>query len=269
LIYEKEKAFWFKSSLFGDDKDRVLVKDGGRPTYFLSDIAYLRNKFDRKFKKLFFFWGADHFGYINRMKAAAQALGYKKDDLEIIIMQLVRLIEKGKEVRMSKRSGLYVALDELVEEVGLDVARFFFLAKAPGTHLDFNLSLAKERSDQNPVYYVQYAYARISSILRKSKKKKDKAGNSRLLKHPSELALMKQLIRFPEIIEDVTKDYQVQRLPQYSIDLATAFHRFYKDCRVISEDEKLSQARLALTSATEIVLKDSLGLMGISSPKKM
>jgi len=277
LTYEKEGALWFKSTKFGDDKDRVLIKSDAEKTYLASDIAYLKNKFNRGFDKLIYFWGADHYGYIGRMKAAVEALGYKKEQIDFIIMQMVRLFEKGKQVRMSKRAGIYVALEELVDEVGLDVARFFFLIRSSGTHLNFDLKLAKEKSQKNPVYYVQYAYARICNILKKSQipstkfqtNPKSQIPNSKLLNHPSELELIKQLIRFEEIIEDTSRDYQVQRIPQYAIDLAESFHKFYKDCRVLAEDKKLSQARLALISATKIVLKNTLDLMGISAPSKM
>ena len=272
LIYEKEEALWFKSTKFGDDKDRVLIKKGGDYTYLASDVAYLKNKFDRRFDKLIYFWGADHYGYIGRMKAAAEALGYKKEQVDFIIMQMVRLLEKGEQVKMSKRAGTYVILEELVDEVGLDAARFFFLIRGSGTHLNFDLKLAKEKSQKNPVYYVQYAYARICSILRKAQISKSKCqikSKIQNLKEPSELALIKQLVRFPEIIEDTSKDYQVQRLPQYAIDLAESFHKFYKDCRVLVDDKKLSQARLSLILATRVVLKNTLNLMGISAPEKM
>jgi len=267
LSYEKEGALWFKSTKFGDDKDRVMIKADGEPTYFLSDIAYLKNKFKRGFERLFFFWGADHFGYINRIKAAAEALGFNKDKVRIIIMQLVRLIQQGKEVRMSKRTGTYVTLDELIDEVGLDVARLFFLTRSPDTHLNFDLDLAKEQSEKNPVYYVQYAHARICSILKKATTE----ANPKYLKleHPAEINLVKQLIRLPEIVEDISKDYQVQRLPQYALDLAAIFHKFYQECRVISEEKNLTQARLSLVLAVKIVLKNTLDLMGISAPEKM
>jgi len=268
LTYKKEGALWFKSTKFGDDKDRVLIKKDGDYTYLASDVAYLRNKFNRRFDKLIYFWGADHHGYIKRIEAAAEALGYKKEQMDFIIMQMVRLLEKGKQVKMSKRAGVYVTLEELINEVGLDVARFFFLIRSSGTHLNFNLSLAKEKSQKNPVYYVQYAHARICSILQKAKIRPDiKSLNE--LKEESELDLIKQLIRFEEIIEDTSKDYQVQRIPQYAIDLAESFHRFYKNCRVLTDDKKLSQARLSLILATQTVLKNTLDLMGISSPEKM
>ncbi len=279
LSYEKEGALWFQSTKFGDDKDRVLIKADGEKTYFLSDIAYLKNKFNRGFQKLIFFWGADHHGYVNRIKAAAGALGYKKEQIDIIIMQLVSVMWSGKRLRMSKREGVYRTIEELIEGLGLNVVRFFFLTRSPTSHLIFNLDLAKEQSEKNPVYYVQYAHARICSILRKyeagsTKKRRRKSSGLQtsgfgLLRHPSELSLIKQLIRLPEIIEDTAKDYQVQRLPQYTIDLATVFHQFYRDCHVITEDKNLEEARLRLVLATKIVLKNTLDLMGISAPERM
>ncbi len=273
LTYEKDRALWFRSSKFGDDKDRVLIKEDGNTTYLVSDSAYLKNKFKRGFDRLIYFLGADHYGYVSRLKASAEALGYKKEQVDAIIMQLVRLLEKGKEVRMSKRTGIYVTIEELIGEVGLDAARFFFLARGANSHLNFDMDLAKKKSKENPVYYIQYAYARIYSIIKKLKVKNLKlkiiVKNLKLLNHSSELNLIKQLIKLPEIIEDTANDYQVQRLPQYAVDLATAFHQFYRDCRVISKDKNLSQARLALILATKIVLKNTLDLMGISAPEKM
>ncbi|MFH1575422.1 MAG: arginine--tRNA ligase [Candidatus Nealsonbacteria bacterium] len=273
LAYEQERALWFKSTQFGDDKDRVLVKADDETTYLASDVAYLKDKFGRGFDKLIFFWGADHCGYVNRVKAAAAALGYKKEQIDIIIMQLVRLMEEGKEVRMSKRTGIYVTIDELIDEVSLDAARFFFLARGADSHLNFDLDLAKERSEKNPVYYVQYAHARICSIFAKCKIQKSKfkitIQNLKSLNQPSELFLIKQLIRLPEIVEDTAKDYQMQRLPQYATDLAGAFHQFYRDCRVINDDGSANEPRLALVLATKIVLENILKLMGIFAPEKM
>jgi len=282
LTYEKEAAptggqgaLWFKSTKFGDDKDRVLIKENGEYTYLASDLAYLKNKFERGFKKLIFFWGADHHGYINRIKAATEALGYKKEQVDFIIMQMVSVKEGDERIKMSKRAGKYIALEQLVNEVGLDAARFFFLARAANSHLIFDLELAKKKSQENPVYYVQYAHARIHSILAKYKThpviRPGAQSNdwAKLLNHPSELDLIKQLIRFPEIIEDIAKDYQVQRIPQYAIDLAESFHRFYQECQVISDEKEKTQARIALISATQTILKNTLNLMGISSPSKM
>jgi arginyl-tRNA synthetase len=269
LTYEKEGALWFKTTEFGDDKDRVLIKADGEKTYLASDIAYLKNKFDRGFGKLVFYWGADHYGYINRIKAAAVALGYKKEQIEVIIMQLVRLIQDGQEVKMSKRSGIYVTMDELLEEAGLDAARFFFLMRGADSHLNFDMDLAKEQSDKNPVYYVQYAHARICSILDKASGLKKTEREQKDLSAPAESELAKKLISFPEIIEDTARDYQLQRIPQYATDLAMAFHHFYQDCRVISEDNIVDKSRLDLISAVKIILENTLKLMGISAPEKM
>jgi arginyl-tRNA synthetase len=269
LAYEKDGALWFKSTKFKDDKDRVLIKANGETTYVASDAAYLKDKFNRGFEHLIYVWGADHYGYIERVKAMAEALGYKKEQTDFIIMQLVKLFEAGQEVRMSKRTGVYVVLDELIDEVGLDVARFFFLTKNPDTHLNFDLDLAKQQSEKNPVYYIQYAHARICSILRKINNLKPQTSNLKLLNHPNELELIKKLIQLPEIIEDTAIDYQVQRLPQYAVELATIFHQFYQKCWVITENKELSRNRLSLVLATKIVLKNTLDLMGISAPEKM
>ncbi len=271
LIYEKEEAEWLKISEFGAPKDEVVVRQNGEPTYFLSDIAYHKDKFDRGFKKIINIWGADHQGHVPKIKAIAKILNYK-GDLNILICQLVRL-KKGK---ISKRKGEIVTLEELIDEVGLDVARFFYLTKSLNAQMEFDLELAKEQSEKNPIYYVQYAHARICSIFKKSKKSKMESAkgktrvkNLKLLNHPSELTLIKQLIRFPEIIEDSAKDYQLQRIPQYLLDLAKNFHQFYRDCKVISENKDLMEARLSLILATKIVLKKTLSLIGISAPERM
>lgn len=284
LTYEKDGAIWLKTSDFGDDEDRVLVRSDGEITYFLSDIAYHEDKFERGYDKVIDIWGADHHGHQKRMKAALKMLGIDDARLDIIIMQIVRLIEEGREAKMSKRAGKFVTLEWLVDEVGLDSARFFFLARSAGSHMDFDIALAKEKSKKNPVYYVQYASARIHSILAKSKiknfipsevegqKPKIQIKNQNLLKqlnHPSELDLIRELIKLPEIVEDTAKDYQIQRLPNYAISLADKFHKFYEDCRVISGDEKLTKARLALTLTTKIVICNILDLMGVSAPEKM
>lgn len=286
LTYRQENALWLKTMEFGDDKDRVLVRKDGEPTYFLSDIAYFKNKMARGFTQVINLWGADHHGYVPRYHAMIKALGYSAEKWQPIIFQLVQLLKNGKEVKMSKRKGVFISLEWLIGEVGLDAARFFFLTRSADNHLNFDLGLAKEQSDNNPVYYIQYAHARICSILRKFKAENSKfrhidtstSRNFKLLKHPSELRLIKQLIKLPEIIEDTTRDYQVQRVPQYALDLAAAFHQFYRDCKVLEADKKTSeaphhtaqgQARLALVLAAQIVLKKTLGLMGISSPAKM
>ena len=270
FTYKSEGAVWFKSKELEDDKDRVLVRADRIRTYFASDIAYLKNKIERGFKKIILFLGADHYGYVARLKAAAHVLGFDKENLNAIVMQMVRLFENGKEVKMSKRAGTYITLDELLDEVGLDVTRFFFLQRSADTHLNFDLNLAKEQSQKNPVYYIQYAHARICSILRKAGIfLRFKKPNFALLKESQELDLVRQLIKLPEIIEDTAKDYQVQRLPQYAIDLADSFHKFYENCRVIDKDKNLSASRLGLIQATKIVLKNTLYLMGISAPEKM
>ncbi|MCK4453911.1 arginine--tRNA ligase [Candidatus Parcubacteria bacterium] len=277
LVYKKDGALWFKSSKYGDNRDRVLVKQDGSKTYLTGDIAYHRYKFEKKkFNKVINIWGADHYGDISGLKAGTEALGHK-DKLDIILHQFVTILRKGEKQRMSKRKGVYFTINELLDEISSDVMRFFFLQKSINTHLNFDIALAKEQSEKNPVYYIQYAFARIQSILAKIPNPKFQIPNKsqipnpklELLKHPSELNLIKQLIKFPEVVEDTAKDYQVQRLPQYAFDLAAAFHQFYRDCRVVSEDENFSQARLALALATKTVLKSVFDLMGISAPKKM
>lgn len=265
LVYQKDGAWWLKSSKFGDEKDWVVVRETGEPTYLLSDIVYHKDKFDRGFDKVIDIWGADHQAHVSKMKAAAKMLDFK-GSLDILVLQLVTL--RGGE-KMSKRLGNIITLEELVDEIGLDVARWFYLQKSLGTHTEIDLELAKEQSEKNPVYCVQYASARIHSILAKSKIQNPKFKNSELLNHPSELNLIKQLIRLPEIVEDTANDYQVQRLPQYAMDLATSFHRFYHDCQVLTDNRSLSGVRLALVSAARIVLKNTLLLMGISAPEKM
>lgn len=270
FTYKSEGAVWFKSKDLGDDKDRVLIRKDGVKTYFASDIAYLKNKISRGFEKIILFVGADHHGYINRLKAAGHTLSFNKENIDVVVMQMVRLFKNGKEVKMSKRAGTYVTLDELLDEVSLDAARFFFLQRASTTHLNFNLNLAKEQSQKNPVFYVQYAHARICSIVKKTGVLlRLRAPNFELLKSQSELNLINQIIRLPEIVQETAEDYQVQRLTQYATELADAFHNFYENCKVITKDKKLSSARLSLILATKIALKNTLDLMGISSPEKM
>jgi arginyl-tRNA synthetase len=269
LTYEKDGAFWIKLSEFGAEKDEVLIKKEGDPSYFLSDIAYHKFKFERNFKKIINIWGADHQGHVKRMKILAKVLGYK-GDFEILICQIVTL-KGGK--KFSKRKGEIITLKQLIDEVGLDVVRFFYLTKSLSTQMEFDLDLAKEQSEKNPVYYIQYAHARICSILKKLKTQNSKlkinAKNLKFLNHPAELELIKQLIKFPEIIEDCAKDYQLQRIPQYALNLASLFHQFYQECKVLTEDKNLMEARLNLILATKIVLKNVLDLMGISAPEKM
>lgn len=275
LTYKKEGALWLKTTDYGDDKDRVLITSEKEFTYFAADLAYHWVKMKRGYNILIDIWGADHHGYIGRMKAGIEILEKELEegvDFEILIAQLVRLISKGEEIKMSKRAGTYVALDELIDEVGPDVTRFFFLDRALNTHMDFDLDLAKEKSEKNPVYYIQYAYARIHSILAKVTTNHSITINRSiidLIKDPAEISLIKELIKLPDLIIETAGDHQVQRLPYYAIELATKFHNFYEKCRVISVDEKLTTARINLIKATQIVLKKTLDLMGVSAPEKM
>lgn len=266
LIFDQDGATWFRTTAFGDDKDRVLIKKDGEKTYFLSDIALRFNRFaQRGFEREIIFLGADHHGYIGRLQAAMAALGYAKK-LEPEIVQLVRLLKDGKEVKMSKRAGTYVTLEEVVDEVGLDAARFFFLMHAPNTHMDFDLNLAKERSEKNPVFYVQYAGARMFGITKNAAKQKIQV--SAEPPHPAELALMKTLLLFPVLVQEVATNHAVQKLPFYAIDLATKFHDFYTQCRVIDHDQVISH-RLQLVKASRQVLERTLGLMGVNCPERM
>lgn len=268
LLYEKEGAVWFKATAFGDERDRVLIKSNKEKTYLAGDLAYHRYKFEKKkFDKVINIWGADHYGDVIGLKAGMEALGYK-DKLEIVLLQFVTVIKEGKPVKMSKRLGTAITMDDLLEELSPDVIRFFFLAKAANTHLNFDMDLAKEQSEKNPVYYVQYAYTRICSILKKAGQFK-KIDNFDLLTNEREIELMKQIYRFKEIIEDTANDYQLQRIPQYALDLAASFHRFYQECPVLTEKEDLKKQRLALISLAQDALKEILDLTGISAPEEM
>ncbi len=270
LAYEKEGALWMKTSDYGDDKDRVLIKANGEKTYFLSDVAYLWEKFAlRRFDRAILLLGADHHGYVNRMQAVTQALGWP-GRLEVNIFQLVRLMDQGKEVRMSKRSGTFVTLDELIHDVGLDVARFFFLMVGPGTHMDFDLQLAKEHSEKNPVYYVQYAHARIVSLLKKAKPllRKKQVARKAPVTDPSAFTLVKTLLEFPELVERSARTRNVSELPPYTIRLATDFHTFYTKVRIIN-DGVVQLPALELAQATQLVLAQSLNLLGVRAPEKM
>jgi len=268
LIYKKDDAWWFKSSLYNDDKDRVIVKKDGEPTYFFSDILYLQNRLDnRKFEKIIMLWGCDHHGDVSRVQAAATALGFA-GQVDIILFQLVRLMFNGKELRMSKRKGNFITLEELVDEIGLDVARWFFLMSQVDTHMDFDLNLAKKKSDQNPVFYVQYAHARICSIMKKIPSSKNQAPKTLEFSNPAELELIKELIKFPDLIEEIAQTYATHKLPQYVLTVARKFHKFYQDCRVVNEDQ-VNVSRVYLVKACKIVIANSLKLMGISTPEKM
>jgi len=270
LTYKKEGAVWIKTTQFGDDKDRVLVKSDGSMTYLVSDIAYHLDKFERrKFDKVILFWGADHHGYVPRFMAVMEALGHGgKAQVELI--QLLKLARGGKVVRMSKRAGEYVTVDDILDEIGLDAARFHFLAVPLDTPMTLDLKKAKEQSEKNPVYYAQYAHARLSSILRKCQMSNVKCqSHMSNLKTKEELVLIRKLIQLPEIVVDIAQNHEVHRLPQYSLELADAFHKFYENCRVLSDDEELTVARLGLVRATKIILSEVLSLMGISAPERM
>lgn len=270
-VYEHEGAVWFASTRFGDDKDRVLIKQDGTFTYLTADIAYHRDKFQRGFERVIDIWGPDHHGYIARTKAAVQALGYPEDSLEVLILQLVTLTRRGKQVRMSKRAGEFVTLRELLDEVGRDAARYFFLTRSPESHLEFDLELAVEQSADNPVYYVQYAHARICSIFRQKGGEGFHLGEVALdpLGNEYELALMYKLAEFPEEVRLAAQRREPQRIPRYLHELSAAFHSFYSHCRVLGEAPEVEAARLALLDATRIVLARGLQLLGVSAPESM
>lgn len=270
--YEKEGALWLKSTAFGDDKDRVLVRADGQKTYIASDVAYHKNKFDRGFDYLINVWGADHHGYIARTKSAVQALGYCADRLEIIITQMVRFLKDGLIVPMSKRSGDLVPLRELIENVGVDVARFFYLMRSHDAHMDFDLDLAAEHSERNPVYYVQYAHARICSLLAKANEE-GFAPDPKALKdvtHEAERKLIKRIWDLPYEIERCAQDKGVHRLTTYALELARDYHNFYDKCRVINPNNPdTTKARLAICVATRHALRATFHLLGIRAPEKM
>lgn len=273
-IYEKEGAKWFRSTAFGDEKDEVLVRANGMPTYFAADIAYHKNKFERGFDWVINVWGADHHGHVSRMKGSMQALGIDPTRLDVVLMQLVRLYRNGEVVRMSKRTGTLITLDELVEEVGRDAARFFFIMRSPDSHLDFDLELAKKESQENPVYYAQYAHARISSILRQASAQgvplpDPDTANAALLTEPEELELLRKLADYPEEVAVAARTMSPQRIPHYVMDLAGMLHSFYNKHRVLSEDAALQEARLLLMIAVRITIKNALSLIGVTAPERM
>ncbi len=273
-IYNKDGAVWLRTTAFEDDKDRVLIRESGEPTYFAADIAYHKNKLNRGFDKLINIWGADHHGYVQRVEAAIQALGYPKEKLEIIIGQLVNLWRGGEPVRMSKRTGEMVTLEELLQEVGPDAARYFFLMRSTDTPLDFDIELAKCQSSDNPVYYVQYAHARICSILKFAEEKGFSLPNIEdvnldLLCEESELDLLRKLMELEEVIEICASRMTPYRLTKYAEEIASSFHVFYTKCRVITESVELNKARLVLVDCVRQVLCNVLNLLGISAPEKM
>ena len=273
-IYEDEQALWFKATSFGVEKDEVVVRANGIPTYFAADIAYHRNKFQRGFERVINVWGADHHGHVARMKGAVAALGYDPAALEVVIMQLVRLYKGGEIVRMSKRTGQFVTLEELVDEVGRDAARYFFVMRSPDSHLDFDLDLAKSHSNENPVYYVQYAHARIASIFRQMAEAGvafDSSAKADLscLTSAWELDLIRKIGDYPEEIAAAARDRAPHRIARYAHELAGLFHSFYNGCRVLGVEPELTTARLALVTASQRVLRHSLGILGVDAPEKM
>jgi arginyl-tRNA synthetase len=270
LSYEKDGALWFKSTLAGDDKDRVLVKSDGAVTYFAADIAYHINKIERGFDTLINIWGADHHGYVQRLKGVLKLIYDFKDvddHFKVILGQLVFLYRNGQEVRMSKRTGDIITLNEVVEEIGSDAGRYFLVMKSPDNTLDFDLELAKEQNANNPVYYVQYAHARINSIINKAEYSPEIIASYEL--HEKERALILKLCQFEEDLLEITKTLEPFKLARYSQELAQLFHGFYHDCRVISADVDLSKQRLAYIQKTKIVLKIALNLLGVSAPARM
>ena len=271
-IYEQDGALWLKSTAYGDDKDRVVIRDNGVPTYLAADIAYHHNKYERGFDRLINIWGADHHGYVCRVKAAMEALGHDPKKLTVLLLQMVALYRGGELVKMSKRTGQSVTLNELMEEVGTDAARYFFLMRSLDSQLDFDLDLAKKKSNDNPVYYIQYAHARICSIFRQAEETKLVLGDKpelSLLTDPSEIDLIKKLEEYPEEVEKAAADYAPQRIARYSYDLAALFHSFDNKCRIMGVEPKLAEARLALVTVTAHVIRHSLGILGVSAPDHM
>ena len=273
--YEKDGALWLKSTDYGDDKDRVIIRDNGVPTYLAADIAYHKNKYERGFRKMINIWGADHHGYVARVKASMAALGYDPSQLEVLLLQMVSLFRDGKPVKMSKRTGQAITLNELIEEVGTDAARYFFIMRSLDTQLDFDLDLAKSHSNENPVYYIQYAHARIYSIY----KQIEEAGGTipedwsdvvwDTLQEPQELELIKKMAAFPEEIQIAARERAPHRIAHFAHELASLFHNFYNHCHVIQSDKDLEKARLALVTAVRITIAGCLAILGVSAPEKM
>ena len=274
-LAERSGALWFNSTALGDDRDNVVVRSSGEPTYFASDIAYHFNKFDgRGFERVIDIWGADHQGHVPRMKAAVTALGMEPENLTVLISQMVTLKRGDETVRASKRTGDFITLRELVDEVGVDACRYFFLARSPSTQMEFDMELATRESSENPVYYVQYAHARNASILKLAAERNIdySKGDVTLLDSPYELSLIRTMLRLPELIVQVAENLEPHHLPHYAMELATAFHHFYENCRVVSADaadNDITLARLKLVSAAQVALRRTLTLMGMSAPDRM
>ena len=273
-VYEKDGAVWFKSTAFGDDKDRVIIKQNGEYTYFTSDIAYHRKKVEKGYDEIIDIWGADHHGYIPRVKAVIEALGYPEDRLKILLVQMVTLLRGGKPVQMSKRAGEFVTLREVMEEVGVDITKFIFLTRRPDSHLEFDLEVAKAQSAENPVFYVQYANARINSIFAHAAEKSLDTerlidAELRLLTVHEELKIVRKLLIYPMVFEGAVNAHEPHRITFYLQELSGMFHPYYNRYRVVSDDVELSRARLALCEAIRIVIRDGFQVLGISAPEKM
>jgi arginyl-tRNA synthetase len=274
LLYSEDGAEWYKSTEFGDDKDRAVIKSDGELTYFASDIAYHRHKCERKFHKLINVWGADHHGYVARLRAAMAGLGYDPDILKVVLVQMVQLTRGGEPVRMGKRTGEFVSLEEVLEEVGRDAARFFFLMRKSDSHLDFDLDLAKQQSSDNPVFYVQYAHARVASIFEQASKSGLELGDRgsvsvERLELAEELELIRKMTQFNDVLEESVRELEPHRLVFYLLDLAGEFHRYYNRHRVISEDTDLSRARLLLVENVQKIVRCGLEILGVEAPLKM
>jgi arginyl-tRNA synthetase len=274
FLYEKDGAIWFKSTLFGDEKDRVVIRAQGTKTYFASDIAYHQQKFLRGYDLLINIWGADHHGYVKRLEAAVEALGFSKEKLKVILVQLVTLLRKGKRVSMSTRAGEFDALRDVIKEVGVDATRFFLLLRRADSPLDFDLEVAKAQNEENPVYYVQYAHARISSIFKKAKEKNLMLPDPRQtdlssLSLPEERTLAKNVGIFPEILNDASSAYEPHILSSYLLSLAKAFHSYYNKHRVLNESEPLRNARLILVWGVKEVIRNGLEILGVQAPEEM
>lgn len=270
LLYEKDGAIWFEASKYGDDKDRVLKKSDGYYTYMTPDIANHLHKYDRGYEMLVNIWGADHHGYIPRMKAAMEALGYPRDNLQVDLCQMVRMVENGEEVKMSKRTGNAITLRELCDDIGVDCTRYFFLSKALDTHMDFDLTLARTKNNDNPVYYAQYAYARICSVLRQANNSYQKKDEYTLLNNPKEIDLLKHITSFSDVVADAAINRAPNKICNYIQKLAQYFHSFYGACKINDDSNlELTNERLALADATRITLKNALELLGVSAPEQM
>lgn len=271
ILYEKEGATWLKTTDLGEEKDEVMIRNNGHPTYYAADIAYHKDKFDRGFNRLINIWGADHHGHVARMKKAMGAMGYEEDRLEVILMQLVRLYKNGDVLRMSKRTGMYVTLEELLDEVGKDAARYFFVMRNPDSHLDFDLDLAISQSSDNPVYYIQYAYARISSILRQIQEGVEGYldGTPPILVRSEEKDLVLKIGELEKVLVESGERREPYRVATYALELATLFHQFYSSCRVLNEEEQVKKSRLKLIIATKYTLENVLQLLGVHAPERM